>query len=72
MNELKNVALINYRLKLSDETIEEAELLIQNGKLRGAMNRIYDAIFYSVSALGLKYHYQTCKHEQFFQKNIFR
>lgn len=64
MNDLKNVDLINYRLKLSDETIEEAELLIQNGKLRGAINRIYYAIFYSVSALGLKYNFQTSKHEQ--------
>jgi uncharacterized protein len=41
-----------YRLSCADDTLSEAQALLQTGKgLRGAVNRIYYACFYAVSAL---------------------
>ncbi len=42
---------IRYRLSRADESLEEARLLLQNGHLNGAVNRLYYGCFYSVSAL---------------------
>lgn len=49
MEELK--ALIEYRLKEADESINEAEILLKEDKLRGAMNRVYYSMFYATLAL---------------------
>jgi uncharacterized protein (UPF0332 family) len=46
-------SLINYRIQRAKETIEEARISIENNKLFNAENRIYYAIFYTVSALSL-------------------
>jgi hypothetical protein len=54
--------LINYRLKRAGDTLEEAELAFKNNKLNLTENRIYYAIFYSVSALALRYDFETSKH----------
>jgi len=54
--------LIQYRIKRSEATIEEAELVLKNNKLSLAENRIYYSIFYIVSALALKYDFSTSKH----------
>jgi uncharacterized protein (UPF0332 family) len=54
--------LINYRLKRAESTLEEAELAFKNNKLTLTENRIYYAIFYSVSALALRYDFETSKH----------
>jgi len=65
--------LIQYRIRQAEETIEEAELLIDNGKLRAALNRIYYGMFYSLLALALKYEFRTSKHQQligWFNKNF--
>ena len=43
--------LINYRIKRASETLEEAEILFQHGRLNAAINRIYYALFYAVLAL---------------------
>ena len=37
--------LIKYRLEQAKETIEDARLLIENNKLRSAVNRIYYGMF---------------------------
>jgi len=50
-NDKKN--LIKYRLEEADETIEDVRLLIENDRLRSAVNRIYYGMFYSLLALGL-------------------
>lgn len=60
----KRTALISYRLEQAQETITEAELLIQHGKYRAAVNRIYYGMFYAVSAMGTLYHFTTSKHGQ--------
>ncbi len=59
----KNI-IINHRIQKSKETIEEAEVLLKNKKLRAALNRIDYAIFYITSALALKHNFSTSKHSQ--------
>jgi len=57
-------ALINYRISRSKETIEEANLSLKNEMLFNAVNRIYYAMFYIVSALAMKNGFLTTKHQQ--------
>jgi uncharacterized protein (UPF0332 family) len=66
-------ALINYRLNQALESISEVELLIKFEKYRSAVNRIYYGMFYCLLALGLKYEFETSKHQQligWFNKNF--
>ena len=56
--------LIKYRFEQARSTIEVVRLLIDNNKLPTAVNRIYYGIFYSLLALGLKYKFETSKHQQ--------
>jgi uncharacterized protein (UPF0332 family) len=55
-------SLIKYRLKQADETILDVQLLIENTRLRSAVNRIYYGMFYSLLALGLANQFETSKH----------
>lgn len=64
LDEKDRIILINFRLEQAEQTIEEAELLITNKKLRGAVNRIYYSIFYSLSALALKHQVKLSKHSK--------
>ncbi len=64
MREEDKISLINYRMDQAFDTIEEVELLLENDKLRAAMNRLYYGLFYSLLALGLKYDFSTSKHQQ--------
>jgi len=45
--------LVNYRLDRAYETYEDALLLANSNKWNSAMNRLYYAAFYAVSALVL-------------------
>ena len=56
--------LIRYRLDQSHECVQEVDFLVQNGKYKTAVNRIYYGMFYSLLALGLKYGFETSKHLQ--------
>jgi len=65
--------LIQYRIEEAEETIEDVRLLIENGRLRAAVNRIYYGMFYSLLALGLSRGFETSKHPQligWFNKNF--
>jgi len=67
--------LIEHRLNRAKETLEEAKLSIDNERLLLAANRIYYAVFYAVSALGLKNDFATSKHAQllsWFNKNFIK
>ena len=56
-------ALISYRLKQADDSMEEAGVLLKEGmSLRAVMNRLYYALFYSVLALLQKKQIGTSKH----------
>jgi len=66
-------SLIQYRIYEAEETIEDVRLLIENDRLRAAVNRIYYGMFYSLLALGLAYEFETSKHPQligWFNKNF--
>ena len=66
-------SLIKYRLEEAEETIEDVRLLIENDRLRAAVNRIYYGMFYSLLALGLAHGFETSKHPQligWFNKNF--
>ena len=56
--------LIRYRLDQADDTIEDVRILIENNRLRAAINRIYYGMFYSLLALGIKNEFETSKHSQ--------
>lgn len=57
------VALIKYRLKEADDSIEEARVLLrENMSLRAVMNRLYYAMFYAVLALLQEKQLGTSKH----------
>ena len=51
-----------YQLEKSKDTLKDAELLYENNRLTSAVNRIYYAMFYSVSALMGLYGFSTSKH----------
>ncbi len=43
--------LLNYRIRRSKETLKDAEILLRQERLFSAVNRIYYAVFYIVTAL---------------------
>lgn len=62
MNE-EQLALIKYRLKEAEDSIEEARVLLREGmSLRAVMNRLYYAMFYAVLALLQEKQIGTSKH----------
>ena len=42
---------VNYRLQRATDTLNDAKLLAENGRWNSAINRLYYACFYAVSAL---------------------
>lgn len=65
--------MVKYRLEQANETIADVELLIENNRLRSAVNRIYYGMFYSLLALALEYKFESSKHAQiigWFNKNF--
>lgn len=44
-------ALISYRLERARESIDAAQLLLNNGMLASSMNRAYYSMFYAIQAL---------------------
>ena len=57
-------ALMEYRMHQAWDTIELSKFLVTNGKLVVAVNRIYYGMYYALTALALKYHFETSKHGQ--------
>lgn len=55
---------LQYRLHRSKETLLEARTLFEQNLFSGAMNRIYYAMFYAVSALALLHGFSTASHAQ--------
>lgn len=62
MTEYLPADYIQYRIQKSTDTISEIEIHIQNGFWNTAINRMYYACFYAVSALLLKQGIQTSSH----------
>jgi uncharacterized protein (UPF0332 family) len=57
-------SIVKYRIETSLAAIEESESHLNNGYLNTAMNRIYYAGFYIVSALAAIDNFPTSKHKQ--------
>ena len=55
-------SLIKYRISRSIETLNEAEIMIRNGSWNTAVNRVYYACYYMVSALLLGKSIETRSH----------
>jgi len=55
-------ALIDYRMKEACDALEEATILLQRKKARGALNRVYYAMFYAVLALLASRQLSASKH----------
>lgn len=55
-------SLVNYRLERAEETIKEAASMLQNNFYNAAVNRLYYACYYAVSALLLKNNIQAHTH----------
>ena len=51
-----------YRMGLAGETLEEARVLLETSHPRGAVNRLYYACFYAVSALLFIGDHRSTKH----------
>lgn len=64
IDEESRIQLIAHRVTQAKSTALEAELLLNNDMLRGAMNRIYYSMFYMLQALSLKYQFESSKHTQ--------
>lgn len=72
-------SLVEYRLDEARESIEEAVLLLEGGKSRGALSRAYYAMFYATLALlaikelGASKHSGVIRmfHEHYVQDGIF-
>ena len=54
---------INYRLQKADESFADAELLANNGRWNSAVNRLYYASFFAVSALLLSKDIKSTTHD---------
>jgi len=61
MNDTRTI-LIGYRLEQADESLESAQLLLENQKYRPSVSRSYYAMFYSVLALLVKEGIAASKH----------
>ena len=55
-------ALIDYRMEEARDSLEEATILLQRQKARGALNRVYYAMFYAVLALLASRQLSASKH----------
>ncbi|MCL5103245.1 MAG: HEPN domain-containing protein [Armatimonadetes bacterium] len=56
------IEYVKRRLSRTEETLEDAELLLRKGHLNGAVNRLYYACFYAVTALLYTEGYSSSKH----------
>ncbi len=74
MNEMQPEDYIRYRLERADQTLKEVESHLNNGFWNTAINRMYYACFYAVSALLVKNDVQVNSHsgvrQQFGQRYI--
>jgi uncharacterized protein (UPF0332 family) len=62
MVEQQTLELCRYRLKQANEALEEALLLQNAGRCRGAINRAYYAMFYAIQVLVIQNKVRVSKH----------
>jgi uncharacterized protein (UPF0332 family) len=64
LREEERSIIIQYRIKQAGQALDDADFLLKNKRLSLAANRIYYALFYSISAIALKENFSTSKHKQ--------
>ncbi|MDP2300938.1 MAG: HEPN domain-containing protein [Ignavibacteria bacterium] len=64
LREEERSIIIQYRIKQAGQALDDADFLLENKRLSLAANRIYYALFYSISAIALKENFSTSKHKQ--------
>ncbi len=57
-------SLIKYRMERAHETLDEAKILFDAGRINAYVNRLYYACFYAVSALLRTKGFSTSRHSQ--------
>ncbi len=62
MNDLQRLELADYRMKKATATFSEVALLVENELWNTAVNRLYYACFYAVSALLIFHNIQSKTH----------
>ena len=62
MTENEKLEMISYRIKRARDTFQEVQLHIENKLWTTAVNRLYYACYYAVSALLLKHNIKTQQH----------
>lgn len=62
LRDSERIDIINYRLSRSKETLNAADMLIEVGDLYSAVNRLYYACYYALSALLIKHELPTKTH----------
>lgn len=75
MNDAAKNALITYRMERASESVKAARLMLENGMLTSAMNRVYYAMFYAVQAVLITKDASFSKHGQvkgYFNKEFVR
>jgi len=56
------IVLAKYRMERACETLEEAELLFEQGKFNGTVNRAYYAAYYAAKAMLALRHLDSSRH----------
>ncbi|MBI2419498.1 MAG: HEPN domain-containing protein [Ignavibacteriales bacterium] len=64
MDKEEKQVLIRLRVEQSDEALNDTEYLLEGNRLSTAVNRLYYAVFYMLSAFALKDGFSTSKHAQ--------
>jgi uncharacterized protein (UPF0332 family) len=64
MNEQELLTYTQYRMDRAEKTLAEARTLFETAQMFGAVNRIYYAMFYAVSALACAHGFTTASHSQ--------
>lgn len=75
MSDGERSVLIKYRTEQAHEATDEVRFLIDNDKLKLAVNQVYYGMFYILNVLALKHKFQTSKHHQligWFNKNFIK
>lgn len=64
LKEMEREILILHNREKSQEAVEQVAWLIDNRQWHLAMNRIYYGIYYMLSAVAIRAHFETTKHQQ--------
>ena len=68
MNDEQRNDLVKHRMERANDTLNEIGILLQNQFYNNAVNRLYYACFYAVSALLIKHGVETASHSGTRQK----